>query len=339
MTQNDHNPDAEQVEISDEPMIDDEKPVGNRFRIVLIVLAVGMFIGGIYWNFHKTRKIKERMQERKSEPSIVGSRYVEPPPAEAYPWIQQHDVANSIATRIPPPPGAVRVQVQSDSFANWLRYLPIKAGQQEVLLYNHQPKQNQRAHCAVIDIDTGPGDLQQGAETVLRLRAEYLFARNDFDAIRFHVAPGETVDWNRWRAGDRPSVKDGKVTWQINAASADNRYVNFRAFLDAVFALADTNSLVKDLAPVPDAKDMQIGDVFVHPGRPGHAVIVVDMVQDLRTGEKGFLLAQSFIPAQDMHVLVNAYNPQGPPWYRTNYGEKLQTPEWSFQASELRRFP
>ena len=67
-------------------------------------------------------------------------------------------------------------------------------------------------------------------------------------------------------------------------------------------------------------------------------MIVVDMVQDPKSGDKGFLLAQSFVPAQDMHILVNAYDPQGPPWYRANYNDKLQTPEWAFPAKELMRF-
>jgi hypothetical protein len=338
MTRNEHNPDTEQAETSDESMIDDDKPMGNRLRIVLIALAVGVFVGGIALNYHRARVLKERREGRKSDLPITGPRYVEPPPPEAYPWAKDYDVANSIAARIPPPAGTIRVQAPPDSFANWLRYLPLKAGQQKVLLHTREPRQNQHAHWAVLDVDVGPDDLQRSAEAVLRLRAEYLYARNKYGAIRFHVSPDETYDWNRWRAGDRPTMKDGKIVWQT-AAKADNGYANFRAYLNAVFAQADTNSLAKDLQPIPAARDMRIGDVFVHPGKPGHAVIVVDMVRDPKSGDLGFLLAQSFIPAQDVHILVNAYDPQGPPWYRTNFVEKLQTPEWSFLATELRRFP
>lgn len=340
MTQDDQKPDAGQTEISDEPLLDDDKPMGNRLRYVLIVLTATMFIGGIAWNFQRTKAFKERGKPRKDNPSLAGPRYVAPPPAEAYPWAKEYDVANTVAARIPPPPGTLRVDVQPDSFAHWLRYLPLRAGQQKVLLHDGLAKKNQLAHWAVLDIDTGPDDLQQSAEAILRLRAEYLFARNDFNAITFHVTPGETFSWNQWRAGDRvASIEGGKVTWNPVAVTHDGSYANFRAYLNAVFSYADTNTLVQDIQPVADAKDMRIGDVFVHPGKPGHAVIVVDMVHDPRSGDKGFLLAQSFIPAQDMHILVNAYNPEGPPWYRTNYGEKLQTPEWAFPATELMRFP
>ena len=45
---------------------------------------------------------------------------------------------------------------------------------------------------------------------------------------------------------------------------------------------------------------MQIGDVLIQGGSPGHAVIVVDMAENPATGEKLYLLAQSYMPAQDI---------------------------------------
>jgi hypothetical protein len=340
MTDPEHNPDTEQPTDVDEPLIDDDKPMGNSLRYILIALAVGMFVGGIVWNYHRAKELKKRREARKNDLVVTGPRYVAPPPGEAYPWAQNYDAANSIAARIPPPAGTVRVQVSEDSFANWLRYLPVKPGQQKVLLYNGEPKRNQNAHWAVIDIDTGSDDLQQGAEAVLRLHAEYLYARNDFDAISFHVSSKDMLPWNRWRKGDRPvAMEGGAVTWNTQAAKPDDSYANFRKYLDAVFAHADTNTLAMDVEPIGGAEIPRIGDVYVHPGKPGHAVIVVDMVQDTKTGRKGFLLAQSFIPAQDVHILVNAYNPQGSPWYCPDYlADNLRTPEWTFTPYELMRF-
>ncbi|MBN1553226.1 MAG: hypothetical protein JXA11_00660 [Phycisphaerae bacterium] len=339
MTPENDIPEAEPAEYHDEPLIDDEKPMSRRLRYLLVLLAVGMFVGGIVWNYQKARQLKERQQGNSPE-APTNPRSLEPPPAEAYPWMKHYDAANSIHNRIPPPPGTFRVDVPPDSFAHWLRYLPVKAGQQKVMLHTGKPKRNQRAHWMVLDIDTGPEDLQGGPEAILRLRAEYLFARNEFKAIQFHISAEEVLSWYRWRAGDRPvSVKGEKVTWNRVATTCDDSYANFRAYLNAVFKFADTNTLMKDIKSVPDAKNMRIGDVFLHPGNPGHAVIVVDMVRDPKSGDLGFLLAQSFIPAQDMHILANAYDPEGLPWYRTNFGEKLQTPEWTFQAGELRRFP
>jgi len=56
------------------------------------------------------------------------------------------------------------------------------------------------------------------------------------------------------------------------------------------------------------------------------------------TGQKLFLLAQSYMPAQDLHVLQNPTNQTFKPWYEIDFGETLQTPEWTFTRDQLRRF-
>ena len=74
--------------------------------------------------------------------------------------------------------------------------------------------------------------------------------------------------------------------------------------MDYVFAYAGTYSLAHELKPAPLAT-LQIGDVFIKGGFPGHAVLVADVVENAQTGEKRFLLVQSYMPAQEMHVLKN----------------------------------
>src|SRR5262245_19513806 len=71
------------------------------------------------------------------------------------------------------------------------------------------------------------------------------------------------------------------------------------------------------------------GDVFIQAGYPGHAVIVVDVAKD-RQGHKVFLLAQSYMPAQDMQILRNPELRALGPWYDANFGAILRTPEWTF---------
>ena len=71
--------------------------------------------------------------------------------------------------RIAVPRGYARVPVAKNSFAAWLRGLPLKPGTPPVYLYNGQKKANQGAHCAVVNIDTGKADLQQCADAVIRL--------------------------------------------------------------------------------------------------------------------------------------------------------------------------
>lgn len=50
-----------------------------------------------------------------------------------------------------------------------------------------------------------------------------------------------------------------------------------------------------------------------------------------------FLLLQSYMPAQEIHVLRNPADAASP-WYRAASSGPLETPEWSFRHENLRRF-
>ena len=85
---------------------------------------------------------------------------------------------------------------------------------------------------------------------------------------------------------------------------------------------------------------LQPGDVFIKGGSPGHAVIVVDVAIYPQTGKKVFLLAQSYMLAQQIHILVNPANRGLSPWYELSDNDegKLYTPEWVFEKKDLKRF-
>ncbi|MBI5916420.1 MAG: hypothetical protein HY842_13670, partial [Bacteroidetes bacterium] len=54
--------------------------------------------------------------------------------------------------------------------------------------------------------------------------------------------------------------------------------------------------------------------------------------------EKVFMLAQSYMPAQEIHVLVNPNDAELSPWYGADFGEELFTPEWTFNREMLKAF-
>ncbi|HUS48112.1 MAG TPA: DUF4846 domain-containing protein [Phycisphaerae bacterium] len=270
-------------------------------------------------------------------------RTAAPPPALAvadpkdYRWLNRLSQEDLLVNRIRPPQGYVRTAAPEGSFGRWLRHLPLKKGRPDVLLHDGRKKRNQSAHWAVVDIGVGPKDLQQCADAVIRLRAEYLFARGRHDLIHFNFTSGDRADWTRWSNGYRPAVSRNKVAWRRTAAPDGSRQ-SFRKYLDAVFTYAGSASLSGELVPVRDAGDTQIGDVFIHGGFPGHAAIVVNMAVDPADDMKLFLLAQSYMPAQDIHILVNRADATLSPWYRVQAGEAVNTPEWAFWPGELRRF-
>jgi hypothetical protein len=51
-----------------------------------------------------------------------------------------------------------------------------------------------------------------------------------------------------------------------------------------------------------------------------------------------FLLAQSYMPAQEIQLLKNNDNPKLSPWYSEKQAEILSTPEWNFTGNQLMRF-
>ena len=202
--------------------------------------------------------------------------------------------------------------------------------------YNGQTKPNP-VHAAVIDLDVGSRDLQQCADAVMRLRAEYQFQQGQFQQIQFHFTNGFLASYKKWRDGYRIRVNGNQVSW-YNANQPDTTYRGFRRYLTQVFIYAGTLSLEKELETVASSS-LQIGDVFIQGGSPGHAVLVVDVAYHEQTSEKAFLLAQSYMPAQDIHILKNGVDPKHSPWYILKGNGRLITPEWTFEMTDLKRFP
>jgi hypothetical protein len=235
--------------------------------------------------------------------------------AVRYPWLGDAAVSVALAGRVPPPAGFARIPGDPGSFGEWLRGLPLKPADARVRLFDGRPKWNQENHVAVIDIDIGARDLQQCADAVMRLRAEYLLGAGRARDIAFNYTDGKRHAFQ----------------------GAPGDYKAFRRYMDRIFAYAGSWSLEREMRAVALA-DMRIGDVFIKGGFPGHAVLVVDMAAN-PTGETRFLLMQSYMPAQDMHVLKNPKSADGTPWYALPAeGQELVTPEWVFPAGTLRRF-
>ncbi len=253
-----------------------------------------------------------------------------------YVWKENYDYADALINRINPPSGFNRVLAPKGSFGDWLRHLPLKPNNAKVYYHNGKEKWTQNVHAAVVDIDVGKRDLQQCADAVMRLKAEYHYSLRQFDRIHFNFTSGDKVAFEDWRKGRKPIISGSRVGFSNPSGSPNNSYPNFKKYMIQIFSYAGTASLEKELNPV-ELENIKIGDVFIQGGFPGHAIIVVDLVEN-EAGEKMFLLAQSYMPAQDIHILKNLDEQGLSPWYSLNFGEELRTPEWSFWRDDLRRF-
>ncbi|MCL2510948.1 MAG: DUF4846 domain-containing protein [Bacteroidales bacterium] len=238
----------------------------------------------------------------------------------------------TIETRFNPPNGFQRKSVDEDSFAYYLRNLPLKPAGAKVKYYNGNIKDN-GVYDAVVDMDVSNRDLQQCADAIIRLRGEYFYSMGRLEDISFTLTNGFEMDYLTWREGNRVIVNGNNTVWRKTAEYSDN-YANFRAYIEFVFIYAGTLSLSKSLHP-KDIKDIDIGDVFILGGSPGHAVIVVDVAEN-ENGKKVFLLAQSYMPAQETQILKNYNDNTMSPWYSADITEYLYTPEWTFKINQLK---
>jgi len=245
-------------------------------------------------------------------------------------------LGNDIQTRFEVPPNFERVQVPDGSFGAYLRALPLKPVGAKVKLFNGSEKQND-VYDAVIDLDIGHKDLHQCADAVMRLRAEYLWKKGAYDKIHFNFTNGMRVNYSEWMKGRRIVVNKSQTkTYWNHRHHPSNTYADFWDYLETIFMYAGTSSLSKELIPIK-MNQMSIGDVLIRGGFPGHAVIVLDMAENPATGERIFLLGQSYMPAQELQVLKNNYDRDISPWYHLN-NQTIYTPEWTFYPSNLMRF-
>ncbi len=221
---------------------------------------------------------------------------------------------------IPVPEGYERINVEANSEGEYLRNLELKTENNIVYLYNGYEKGNQSAHFAILKIDVGTQDLQQCADAVMRLRAEYLFNKKRYSEIHFNF------------------LSDGKPRYYTDYSQGNRSYSKYRKYMNYIFSYANTASLKKELHKVDNVNEMKIGDVFIQKGNPyGHAVTIMDIaVND--NGEKIFMLSQSYMPAQEIHILNNPSYKNISPWYKINETESIYTPEWTFDREDLMRF-
>ena len=252
-----------------------------------------------------------------------------------FPWLAQPIFAERLADAFSPPKGFSWVSAPKSSFGAWLADLPLYEKGYKVHLYHGAEKPYQAGAARVIQIDVGQSDLQQCADAVMRLYAEYAYAKKDYEAIFFNFTSGDRVRFSDWARGKKPIVKGNRVYFSEAKGQVDYSYKNFRSYMQRIFMFAGTASLAAELPKRP-LTQLEAGDLFLQGGFPGHAVLVMGVAKD-QNGQKKFLLAQSYMPAQEIHLLRNL-QAGGSPWFSLAEDEILYTPEWNFAVGSLHSF-
>lgn len=249
---------------------------------------------------------------------------------DAYPWRDPKAPYEPLSARVAPPAGYIRPPLTG--YAAWLRDLPLLPVGSPVLSYSGGliRSGDDPDLLAVVDLDLIPGDLQQCADTVIRLYAEWAWHEGD-KSIGFHFTSGDLSSWSRWAEGYRPVIAGSHVSWTRSARPDDSRD-DYKLWLKSVMTYAGTLSLAREGHPVP-VEQVLPGDFLSLGGSPGHALVVLDVASDA-SGQTAVLIGEGYMPAQSLHLL------RGPleGWWPTS--APLQVPTWPtpFPWSSLRRF-
>ncbi len=214
------------------------------------------------------------------------------------------------------------------TWQEFLRTLPLAFG--PVKDYRGIEIENQSKHFQLIGYDVGKRDLQQCADFLIRLRAEYLFQMKRNTEINFKFTSGQAYSFVDHCRGIYPVISGNKLVFKKRGAVEAN-YRSLRNYLDIVFAYAGTISLYRDLKTTGK---FETGTIIITPGSPGHCMIIVD--KKLVNGQPLYRLAESYMPAQTPYILKNAKD--GSPWHTLEKGKSIETSSFHFTKYELRTF-
>ncbi len=241
---------------------------------------------------------------------------------------------DTLETRFAVPEGYARIPYDEGSFGSFVRGYAMKPDGSPVLLWTGDPKGNQEDHAAVFAMKVEDRkDLQQCADSVMRIYAEYYRATDQYDRIRFSFGGGFVCDYDTYIKGYRIKSDDAGVRWVKSGEPGDSDEV-FDNYLKIVFAYAGTRTMVEESAPI-SLEDIRIGDIFLKGGSPGHVVMVADVCE--KDGKKAFLLAQGYMPAQEFHVIKNPRHEDDPWYYEEEVQYPFQTQAYTFPEGALRR--
>lgn len=240
----------------------------------------------------------------------------------------------NLGDRFLAPAGYTKDVYEEGSFGEFVREFPMQADKAKVHLYNGGVKGNQSSAAAVFAMGLGTQDLQQCADSVIRMYAEYFYQKKQYDKMKFHFVNGFECSYQKWVDGYRVVLRNDDVYWE-KKAEKDTSYESFEKYLNTVFMYASTLSLNQECQEVKFS-DVKTGDVFIKGGSPGHVVMVVDVCTDAQ-GKKAVLLAQGYMPAQEFHVITNPEHKDDPWYYEDEIGSPFQTAEYTFPEGVCKR--
>lgn len=286
-------------------------------KILLVILAL-VFVGAFAYQFKPVKRSVEIISSAIKTPDLVNKDSL------------------TIQSRVNIPKGFKRVEYAKGSFQEYLRNYELKPFGSKIINYDDSQYFWQSGHVGVLEIPVPKNGLQQCADALIRVRSEYLWDNNRKDEIGFNFTSGHYCSWLKYAEGYRPKIDGNKVSFHKTAAK-DHSKTNFYKYLNLIYTYSGTLSLYNELTKINDVSKLQIGDMLIKGGTPGHIAIICDEIVN-ETGDKLFLLFQGNTPAQSVHLVKNLDDSTISPWYKLEKDAVIPVSNYTFYDSKFVRF-
>jgi hypothetical protein len=248
-------------------------------------------------------------------------------------------VSSQFIKDIAPPSGFELDKPEQGSLGKWLHSVKLKKDN-TIYHFDGTVKPFQEGKVAVLDISVPKADIQQCADALMRLKAEYHYQRKEFAAIKFKTVEGPYIGWQDYIAGARWKDKKGHlyrytVNQIVDTSNAKNCRAAFDNYLFLVFSFCNTFSLNQQVQQNILPTTIVAGDIFIKGGFPGHAIIAVGTATN-KQGQRVAMFAQSFMPAQSIHIIKNPLSDS--PWFLLDNNSALAYDEYSFLPTMCKRW-
>jgi hypothetical protein len=212
------------------------------------------------------------------------------------------------------PAGYERIAVPENSFAAYMRALPLKPTGSPVLSWDGRIVYKGSEVMGVVDWPL-PSKVQQCADVAIKLHAEYS-SIHDKSKIHYRSLSGQEISYLNWLGGVYGLNRQGtEIVFHPSRSRKSDTRNELEKYLHFVMLYANSSSLARDLPKVAE-KDLLPGDLYIQPdpsgrGGIGHVSIIVDSCRN-QLGEMQYLLAYGWTPAQDFMLAL----PRPVNWFR-----------------------
>lgn len=306
-------------------------PLTNKILLIASILCViATIIVFIFFNKHQQNKNNNNtLSNNENTTQTTDAPNTAAPTQEEVldPIIPSE---TTIGTRFNPPAGYKRVQVSNDSFGKYLRDFKLREYTTKPLAYDTAAKtlaNNDSAPAvSVLDMDLiNKSNLQEAANSVIRLYAEFLYKQGRFDDIAFNLltTPAFRLDFRTWSEGGRLIEEGNSITWckehgehcKHRDVDTGTEYGVFKYYMQNVMLHSNISSLPSNMKSV-SMNEVTVGDIIVYADSK-IPDIIVDMAENA-DGSKLLLIARGGNPASEIFIVRNESNSDLNPWHDMN---------------------